>query len=99
GSSSAVSVRQGGGALPTLWQLEQEMAERTRRLVPEATLLDASGGMMAFGIPLQAISKMAGLTSMLEACQSQGKIKNWGIAQTSLEEVFLSVVRSSDDRH
>lgn len=99
GSSSAVSVRQGGSVLPTLWQLEQEMAERTRGLVPEATLLDASGGMMAFGIPLQAISKMAGLTSMLEACQSQGKIKNWGIAQTSLEEVFLSIVRSSDDRH
>ncbi|KAG0035385.1 ATP-binding cassette sub- A member 1 [Podila clonocystis] len=101
GASSAVSVRQGtsGGGLPTLWQLEQEMAEQTQRLVPEATLLDASGGMMVFGIPMQAISKMAGLTSMLEACQGQGKIKNWGIAQTSLEEVFLSIVRSSDDRH
>ncbi|KAF9332558.1 ATP-binding cassette sub- A member 1 [Podila minutissima] len=101
GLSSAVSMQQGatGGGLPTLWQLEQEMAERTRRLVPEATLLDASGGMMVFGIPLQAISKMAGLTTMLEACQGQGKIKNWGIAQTSLEEVFLSIVRSSDDRH
>ncbi|KAG0086371.1 hypothetical protein BGZ92_008185 [Podila epicladia] len=101
GSSSAVSVRQGAteGGLPTLWQLEKEMAERTRRLVPEATLLDASGGMMVFGIPLQAVSKMAGLTTMLEACQGQGKIKNWGIAQTSLEEVFLSIVRSSDDRH
>ncbi|KAF9935510.1 ATP-binding cassette sub- A member 1 [Modicella reniformis] len=79
--------------------LEQEITAATRAIVPESTLLDLSGGVIVFGIPMQAIGHMADLTAMLEKTQAQGKVKNWGIAQTSLEEVFLTLIRSSEDRH
>ncbi|KAI1302826.1 ATP-binding cassette sub- A member 1 [Mortierella claussenii] len=85
--------------LPSQKELEQEMAEATRAIMPESVLLDQSGGVMVFGIPIQAIHRMADLTAMLEKSQAQGKIKQWGIAQTSLEEVFLSLVRNAEDRH
>jgi ABC-type multidrug transport system ATPase subunit len=85
--------------IPLQKDLENEITTTTRAIIPESTLLDQSGGMMVFGIPMQAIERMADLTAMLEKSQAQGKIKNWGIAQTSLEEVFLSLIRSSADRH
>ncbi|KAG0349563.1 ATP-binding cassette sub- A member 1 [Podila humilis] len=84
---------------PSQKQLEQELADATHAIVPEAALMDQSGGIMVFGIPRQAIDHMAKLTAMLELCQAQGRVKQWGIAQTSLEEVFLSLIRSSDDAH
>ncbi|KAF8937008.1 ATP-binding cassette sub- A member 1 [Dissophora ornata] len=80
-------------------ELEQEMTTATREIVPESVLMDQSGGVMVFGIPMQSINRMADLTAMLERSQAQGKIKNWGIAQTTLEEVFLSLVRAAKDRH
>ncbi|KAG0379863.1 ATP-binding cassette sub- A member 1 [Mortierella sp. AD032] len=85
--------------IPAQKDLEQEMTEATRAIMPESTLLDKSGGVMVFGIPMQAIERMADLTAMLENAQALGRVKQWGIAQTSLEEVFLSLIRSSDDRH
>ncbi|KAF9129604.1 ATP-binding cassette sub- A member 1 [Mortierella sp. 14UC] len=85
--------------IPAQKDLEQEMTEATRAIMPESILLDKSGGVMVFGIPMQAIEKMADLTAMLENAQGLGRVKQWGIAQTSLEEVFLSLIRSSDDRH
>ncbi|KAF9434890.1 ATP-binding cassette sub- A member 1 [Entomortierella beljakovae] len=80
-------------------QLIQEITDATRSVMPHATLIDQSGGVMVFSIPMQGISLMADLTAMLEKFQSQRKIKNWGIAQTSLEEVFLSLIKSSEDSH
>ncbi|OAQ31781.1 P-loop containing nucleoside triphosphate hydrolase protein [Linnemannia elongata AG-77] len=85
--------------IPAQKELEQEMTEATKAVMPESVLLDKSGGVMVFGIPMQAIEKMADLTAMLENAQALGRVKQWGIAQTSLEEVFLSLIRSSDDRH
>ncbi|KAG9066368.1 ATP-binding cassette sub- A member 1 [Linnemannia hyalina] len=85
--------------IPAQKELEQEMTEATRTIMPESVLLDKSGGVMVFGIPMQAIERMADLTAMLENAQALGRVKQWGIAQTSLEEVFLSLIRSSDDRH
>ncbi|KAF9147759.1 ATP-binding cassette sub- A member 1 [Linnemannia schmuckeri] len=85
--------------IPAQKELEQEMTEATRAIMPESVLLDKSGGVMVFGIPMQAIERMADLTAMLENAQRLGRVKQWGIAQTSLEEVFLSLIRSSDDRH
>ncbi|KAF9913694.1 ATP-binding cassette sub- A member 1 [Lobosporangium transversale] len=72
--------------IPTQKELEQELTDTIRSIMPESTLLDQSGGMMVFGIPMQAIGHMADLTAMLERFQAQGKVKQWGIAQTSLEE-------------
>jgi len=92
-------VHDSNNNLPFQKQLEQELSEATRAIVPESVLLDQSGGVMVFGIPLQALEKMADLTAMLERAQAQGRIKQWGIAQTSLEEVFLSLIRSAEDRH
>ncbi|KAF9110317.1 ATP-binding cassette sub- A member 1 [Mortierella sp. AM989] len=80
-------------------QLIQELTDATHSIMPESILLDQSGGVMVFGIPMQAINRMADLTAMLEKLQAQGKVKNWGIAQTSLEEVFLSLIKSSEDSH
>ncbi|KAF9353916.1 ATP-binding cassette sub- A member 1 [Mortierella sp. AD094] len=88
-----------GGSVSSQKELEREMADAARSVMPESVLLDQSGGVMVFGIPMQAINRMADLTATLEKFQAQGKIKNWGIAQTSLEEVFLSLVRSAEDRH
>ncbi|KAF9968750.1 ATP-binding cassette sub- A member 1 [Mortierella alpina] len=88
-----------GRNLPSQKQLEQEMTDATLAIIPQSTLLDQSGGVMVFGIPMNSIERMADLTAMLERCQAQGKIKQWGIAQTSLEEVFLSLIRGSEDRH
>jgi len=94
GSTSATA-----GDIKHQKELEQEISAATHAIMPDSTLLDRSGGVMVFGIPMQAIGRMADLTAMLEKSQAQGKVKNWGIAQTSLEEVFLSIIRSSKDRH
>ncbi|KAF9366884.1 ATP-binding cassette sub- A member 1 [Mortierella sp. NVP85] len=105
GNGYRVEIALGGSTATTAGdikyqkELEQEISAATNAIMPESTLLDRSGGVMVFGIPMQAIGRMADLTAMLEKNQAQGKIKNWGIAQTSLEEVFLSIIRSSKDRH
>ncbi|KAF9203935.1 ATP-binding cassette sub- A member 1 [Haplosporangium sp. Z 27] len=98
-STDHTQNQEAGSNIPSRHQLECELMDATRSIMPESTLLDQSGGVIVFGIPMQAISRMADLTAMLERFQAQGKIKNWGISQTSLEEVFLSLVRTADDRH
>ncbi|KAG0044751.1 ATP-binding cassette sub- A member 1 [Gryganskiella cystojenkinii] len=98
-TQDAAQVVNHDSSVPSQKQLEQELSEATKAIVPESVLLDQSGGVMVFGIPLQALERMADLTAMLERAQAQGRIKQWGIAQTSLEEVFLSLVRNAEDRH
>ncbi|KAG0329086.1 ATP-binding cassette sub- A member 1 [Dissophora globulifera] len=98
-SNQVASVTEINAIAPSQKKIQQEIAEAVKSIIRDSVLLDESGGVMVFGIPMQAIEHMAGLTAMLEKSQAKGTIKNWGIAQTSLEEVFLSLIRASEDRH
>ncbi|KAG0252482.1 ATP-binding cassette sub- A member 1 [Actinomortierella ambigua] len=81
------------------WTTEEDVSSAIRSVMPASTLIDSassvSAGVLVYGIPpdRSSLAKMSELTALLERAQKQGVIKHWGIAQSSLEEVFLSLVQ------
>jgi len=65
-------------------------------VLKNATLEDASAGAFIYNLPLESIDEIPGIVTFLEA-NADGLIKTYGVSQTSLEEVFLKLIRDADD--
>jgi len=63
-----------------------------RVLIPTAILEDESAGALAFQIPSEDTGSLADLVRRLEDKEIQG-VREWGISQSTLEDVFLKVIR------
>jgi hypothetical protein len=62
----------------------------------QAVLRDAINGVVIFQVSKEAIA----IDRLFEAVEAQREaigIKDWGLSQTSLEEVFLQIVASTSD--
>ncbi|KAG0237624.1 ATP-binding cassette sub- A member 1 [Actinomortierella wolfii] len=85
-----------------VWSSQEEVSIAIHAVMPSSELIEsassASAGILVFGIPpdRQSLAKMSELTALLERAQKKGQIKHWGIAQSSLEEVFLSLVQDKN---
>jgi ABC-type multidrug transport system ATPase subunit len=66
-----------------------------KRLVPESRLINQFYGISVFNIPNEN-SKISFLFSEIEKNKTEQNIKNWGLSQTSLEDVFLEVIKNDE---
>nr|KAJ3412950.1 ATP-binding cassette sub- A member 1 [Polyrhizophydium stewartii] len=64
-------------------------------MIPEALLEDASAGALLFQFPPSSISVVPRLVQWLEQ-NKDGLVRSWGISQSTLEEVFLKLVREAN---
>ncbi|KAI8918938.1 hypothetical protein BC831DRAFT_515918 [Entophlyctis helioformis] len=69
--------------------------EDMARLMPQAKLEDASAGALLYQFPSSSTSAVPALVDWLEKNQG-GLVKSWGISQSTLEEVFLKLVREAN---
>ena len=63
------------------------------RLVPGAKLEDDSAGALLYQFPNSCLSYVS---SLVKALNQDPYAKAWGLSQTTLEQVFLSVIRAVD---
>jgi hypothetical protein len=63
-----------------------------QELIPSAELEDDSAGALAFQIPTEDMGSLPGLVKKLENKEIVG-VREWGISQSTLEDVFLKVIR------
>lgn len=61
--------------------------------IPGCTLEDDSAGALLYQFPNSSISYVSALIKIMNATPI---FKSWGISQTTLEQVFLAVVRAAD---
>ena len=61
--------------------------------IPECTLEDDSAGALLYQFPN---SSLPYVSSLIKTMNSNPIFKSWGMSQTTLEQVFLSVIRSAD---
>lgn len=73
----------------------QEAKEIIQRQVPEAHLEDDSAGALLYQLPLTSYAAIPAFVKYLETDPDK-LIKNWGVSQTTLEEVFLKIIREAN---
>lgn len=66
-------------------------------LAPSAQLRDAISGVRVYNVPKNTVN-VGELFQAVEAQKEQMGIKDWGLSQTSLEEVFLTIVAATSAR-
>ncbi|KAI8620644.1 hypothetical protein BC830DRAFT_1058977 [Chytriomyces sp. MP71] len=71
------------------------MKARVTASVPNAVLEDDSAGALIYQFPLSSTSHIPSFVKWLEE-NKDGIVKSWGISQTTLEEVFLKLIRDAN---
>ena len=79
--------------------VDQAESEKTKAIVssmiPGAKLEDDSAGALIYQFPASSISVIPKFVEWLED-NKDGAVKSWGISQSTLEEVFLKLIRESN---
>ncbi|KAJ1505036.1 hypothetical protein HMI54_006371 [Coelomomyces lativittatus] len=65
------------------------------QIVPEAVLEDDSAGSLIYRVPPTFLNKVPALVRFLESNSGKSLFESWGLSQTSLEEVFLRLIRDA----
>jgi hypothetical protein len=63
-------------------------------MISGLTRIAASGDMLIFGVSHQDIAKLVPFFQELKK-SGNGDIKEWGLTQTTLEEVFLKITQTN----
>ncbi|KAI9184343.1 hypothetical protein H9P43_003396 [Blastocladiella emersonii ATCC 22665] len=98
GSSTRLKSKFGIGyriALTTHKQHLETVKNLVKQQVPEAELEDDSGGALIYRVPQSFTPRVPAFVTVLESEQVKPMIESWGLSQTSLEEVFLRVLREA----
>ena len=67
-----------------------------KTLVPGAKLEDDSAGALMFEFAGDSVGRIPDLIRVLETESASLGVQAWGISQTTLEEVFLNVIREAN---
>ena len=78
-------------------QQQTALEAMVRQLAPSAELRDAINGVRVYTVPKASV-KVGELFESIEAQKVALGIKDWGLSQTSLEEVFLTIVSNTSAR-
>ncbi|KAJ1541238.1 hypothetical protein HK096_010352, partial [Nowakowskiella sp. JEL0078] len=73
----------------------EETKSTVQTYIPEAELEDDSAGALIFKMPQNLTSEIPGFVKFLET-NPNDLIRAWGISQTTLEEVFLKLIRDAN---
>ena len=93
GTSAELKSRFGAGfrlSVQTAPDNEEGAIQFVQKLLPDATLINSLAGTRNYEVPTGAVS-LSALFKEMEAHKAELGIKDWGIAQTTLEDVFLHV--------
>ncbi|KAH3757745.1 ABC transporter [Pelomyxa schiedti] len=72
--------------------VKQETISRVTECVGKDAILSSDeGGNMVFTIPPQCVPLLPNLIALLVQLASSGVVQEWGVSQSSLEDVFLSI--------
>jgi hypothetical protein len=71
--------------------IKQQVLQR----VPNVVVEDESAGALIFQFPNTSKSTIPDFVDWLETEKANG-VKTWGISQTTLEEVFLKIIRDAN---
>ncbi len=74
-----------------------KVKETVKQLIPSANLEDDSAGALIYQFPASSTDKIPDLVNWLES-QKNGLVKSWGISQSTLEEVFLKLIRETNQK-
>jgi hypothetical protein len=74
---------------------ESTVRQYIQGMLPNAHVINQFTGSVTFGVPLKDI-KVSEIFAEIESNKVQMKIKNWGLSQTSLEDVFMRIVSSDE---
>ncbi len=102
GTASELKNRFGDGYRVSLSVEEgdsNKVFELVKKMVPKVTLVDSSGGSLICGI--RAFEDVVHFLKQMEAvplkgsemAELKGRIKDWGVSDCSLEEVFINVTK------
>lgn len=80
-------------------QSNPKMAERALEVVkefsPNVALVDRQDGASTYRVPPNEVNAIAPLLTRLQVMLNQGEVEEYGITETSLEDVFLGVTREA----
>lgn len=77
-------------------KVESENVKNTiKKFIPSATLEDDAAGALIYKFPASSLDKIPDFVNWLES-NKDGVVKSWGISQSTLEEVFLKLIRESN---
>jgi len=77
----------------------QELKGLVQHMIPGAELIAESGGFFVYGIQTQNIPLTVPFFKLIEDNKSDPNfiVKDWGMSQTTLEEVFLKVTKKAEE--
>jgi ABC-type multidrug transport system ATPase subunit len=75
----------------------QTVKDIVQKMIPGAKLEDDSAGALIYQFPPSSISAIPKFVEWLED-NKDGLVKSWGISQSTLEEVFLKLIRESNEK-
>ncbi|XP_060170110.1 ABC transporter A family member 7-like [Lycium barbarum] len=97
GNSTELKARYGGSyvfAVTTSSDNEVEMENMVRRLCPNANRVYHLSGTQKFELPKHEV-KIADVFQLVEEAKSRFTVHAWGMADTTLEDVFIKVARTA----
>ena len=80
---------------------EKSVISLVRNYVPDCKLVSQGAGNYIFNVPKESITELGQLISYIEELTAKKDntevlLKDWGISQTTLEEVYLKVTKKSE---
>ncbi|KAJ3113665.1 ATP-binding cassette sub- A member 1 [Physocladia obscura] len=103
GNSISLKNKYGAGyRISVITSNPEEMKQKVTSSVPGAKLEDDSAGALIYQFPLSSTPSIPSFVKWLEENSASGVngisgvVKSWGISQTTLEEVFLKLIRDAN---
>ncbi|KAJ3413316.1 ATP-binding cassette sub- A member 1 [Chytridiales sp. JEL 0842] len=96
GNSISLKNKYGAGyRISVITDSATEMKTQVTRQVPGAVLEDDAAGALIYQFPRESTGSIPAFVKWLEE-NKEGLVKAWGISQTTLEEVFLKLIRDAN---
>lgn len=98
GNSIHLKNTYGAGYRITVVAAENKIAQAKKAIesrVPEAKLEDDSAGSLIYQFPLSSTNLIPSVVKFFES-NPEGLFTTWGVSQTTLEEVFLKIIREAN---
>eukprot|EP01114_Cavostelium_apophysatum_P014827 TRINITY_DN3937_c0_g1_i2.p1 TRINITY_DN3937_c0_g1~~TRINITY_DN3937_c0_g1_i2.p1 ORF type:complete len:862 (+),score=239.32 TRINITY_DN3937_c0_g1_i2:158-2743(+) len=85
--------------LSTIPERHYELRNMVTSMLPEALLIAESGGFFVFGVQTKDMSRVIPFFQFIEQNKADPNfvVKDWGMSQTTLEEVFLKVTKAAEE--
>lgn len=78
--------------------IQLKVSEYIKEILPNSKEISNFNGNFIYQIPMEGL-KVSQLFEKLEENKARLSISDWGISQSSLEDVFMEIVNSAEDQN